>query len=402
MRAGRPEQWIAGTDRACLHRALSRRGFLRALAGAGGALSLAAFLPGCRAGNESAAVPGTSPEATSPTPAAVLSEPAPSRPSSPTPAPRTTPATQEQPVFPLVIRHKFGTTEIPEQPQRVATVGFSEQDPVLALGVKPIAVREWFGDQPYAVWPWAQDELGDAMPTVLRMPFGELDFEAIAALRPDLLVATHSGITADEYEALSRIAPTVAQPGEYPDFGVPWQEQTRIIGQALGRAERAEVLIAEVEAQIAAARAAHPQFEGATIAWASPSGDGQYWAVGPNTPPMRFLSALGFRMPDALAAVVGELDSAQISGEQLGLLDTDALILQVNTPEERAAIEANPLYQQLRAAREGRALFFVGLDDPLYGALSFSTVLSLPYALEHLLPLLAAALDGDPSTGATP
>lgn len=304
--------------------------------------------------------------------------------------------------FPVTIAHKFGSTEIPKEPTRVVTLGFSEQDPVLALGVKPVAIRDWFGDQPYATWPWARHLLGDAQPQVLKMTFGELDFEAIAALQPDLIVATHSGITEQEYETLSQIAPTVAQAGEYPDFGMPWQEQTRVIGRALGRAERAEQLIDEVEAKIAAAREAHPEFAGATVAWASPASDqGQYWVVGPNTPPMRFLAALGFKMPDALAQVIGERDSAQISSEQIHLLDVDVLIFRVGSEDERAALENNPLYQQLKVAREGRTIFFVGLADPAYGALSFSTVLSLPFAVDELAPRLAAALDGNPATQAT-
>ncbi|HXF64363.1 MAG TPA: ABC transporter substrate-binding protein, partial [Caldilineaceae bacterium] len=295
--------------------------------------------------------------------------------------------------FPVTIRHKFGSTEIAEEPTRVVTLGYSEQDPVLALGVVPVAVRDWFGDQPYAVWPWAQDELGDATPEVLRMPFGELNFEAIAALQPDLIIATHSGITQEEYETLSQIAPVLAQPAEYPDFGVPWQEQTRLIGRALGREQRANELVSEVEAQIAAARAAHPEFEGATVAWAMPAdGTDQFWVVGPNTPPLRFLAALGFQYPAEIAAVVGKLDSAQISSERLDLLDTDLLILRVSSPEERVAIEGNALYRQLAVAQEGRTIFFVGSDDPTYGALSFSTVLSLPYVLEELVPQLAEAL----------
>jgi len=317
-----------------------------------------------------------------------MSEPAASPPAEATPSAAA--------AFPVTIEHKFGSTEIPTQPERVVTIGYSEQDPVLALGVIPIAVRDWFGDQPYAVWPWAQDELGDARPAVLKMPFGELSFETIAALRPDLIIGTHSGITQEEYETLAQIAPTVAQPGEYPDFGVPWQEQTRVIGRALGREQRAAELVAEVEAAIAAARDAHPEFEGKTIAYSHRTGDGQYWSVGPTTPPMRFFQSLGLAMPTELARVVGDRDSAQISTEQLGLLDADALIFFVATPEERTVVENDPLFRQLDAVRDGRVIFFVGLDDPVYGALAFSTVLSLPFAIDGLVPKLAAAIDGTP------
>ena len=301
--------------------------------------------------------------------------------------------------FQVTIPHKFGEMVLEAEPERVLTIGFSEQDPVLALGVQPIAIREWFGEQPFAVWPWGQDALGDAEPEVLVMPFGELDFELIAGLQPDLIVATHAGILEEEYTTLAQIAPTLAQPGGYPDFGVPWQEQTRLIGMALGRAEEAEELISTVEDQTADSGAEHSEFGGATVAWITPA-DGGYWATGPTTPPMRFLADLGFRMPDDLSEAVGDADSIQISGEQLHLIDVDVLIALTDSEAIRDEIENDPLFQQLRVAQEGRIIFFEALDDPIYGALSFSTVLSLPYAVEHLTPRLVAAVDGDPDTEA--
>lgn len=197
--------------------------------------------------------------------------------------------------FPVTIQHKFGSTTIEAAPQRVVTIGFSEQDPVLALGVVPVGVRDWFGEQPYGVWPWAQDELGDATPELLQMPYGELNYELIASLEPDLLIATHSGITEEEYALLSQIAPTLAQPGAYPDFGVPWQVQTQLISRALGKEALANELIAAVEGQIEAANEAYNGFGSATIAWVSPAAEaGQFWVVGENTPPLRFLTELGF------------------------------------------------------------------------------------------------------------
>lgn len=82
-------------------------------------------------------------------------------------------------------------------------------------------MRYWFGDEPYGVFPWAKDRLGSAEPEVLDMPFGELDFEKMAALKPDLISAVYAGITEEEYQTLSQIAPTVAQSGDYIDFGMP-------------------------------------------------------------------------------------------------------------------------------------------------------------------------------------
>lgn len=297
------------------------------------------------------------------------------------------------------IEHNFGTTIVPARPDRVVTIGYSEQDPVLALGVAPVAVRYWFGDYPHAVWPWAQDELGEAEPEVLRMPYGELDFERIASLQPDLIVGTHSGITAEEYEALSVIAPTIARPAEYPAFGVPWQEQTRLVGRALGRPDAAEAAIEAVNDTIETVAKRNPAFAGSRIIFASPAqGQGQYWVFGPRTPPLRFLTSLGFSYPEDVAEIVGEQDAAQVSSEQVRLLNADVLILQVGSEAALESIINDPLVQGLDVVTEGRVIPFVGSDDPLYGALSFSTVLSLPFAAERLEPLLQAAVDGDPGT----
>jgi iron complex transport system substrate-binding protein len=96
------------------------------------------------------------------------------------------------PGFPARVEHKFGTTVVPAKPERIVSVGLTEQDTILALGYKPIATTEWYGDQPYAVWPWAREALGDSRPTVLSNADG-FQFEKIAALRPDLIVGVTPG-----------------------------------------------------------------------------------------------------------------------------------------------------------------------------------------------------------------
>ncbi|MCS6828835.1 MAG: ABC transporter substrate-binding protein [Caldilinea sp.] len=210
-------------------------------------------------------------------------------------------------------------------------------------------------------------------------------------MQPDLIVATHSGITAEEYGVLSQIAPTLAQSGEFDDFGMPWQEQTRVIGQALGRSGEAEALIADVERQIEAA--ANPAFAGKTIAWITPAAaPGKFGVTGPNTPPMRFLATLGFAYPTEVAESIGDQWSLRISSERLDLIDVDVLIVRTPTQESLDAVKAAPLFQQLQVVKDGRVIFFVG-DDPIYGALSFSTVNSLPYVIEHLTPMLLDAVN---------
>ena len=117
-----------------------------------------------------------------------------------TDAPAGAAAPAEQGAFPVTIDHKHGSTTIEQAPERVAVVGLREQDPLLALGIVPVATTEWFGDHPGAIFPWAKDELGDAaVPTVLTSEDG-IEIEKVAAQRPDLIVGVYSGITKKEYD----------------------------------------------------------------------------------------------------------------------------------------------------------------------------------------------------------
>lgn len=315
-----------------------------------------------------------------------------------TATPGATPSAAGAAAFPVSIEHMYGSTEIPVEPARVITVGYTDQDAVLALDLTPVAVRDWFGEQPSAVWPWAQDKLGDATPEIL--PASELNFEQIAALQPDLIIGVSSGMTEDEYAILAEIAPTIVQPAEYVAFGTPWQEQTRIIGRALGRVDHAEQLVAEVESQFETVRKQHASFDEMT-AVIGLSQDGAYYAYGPEDVRGRFLTALGFEAPAEIAELAGDQFFANVSAERLDLFDADVAVWLVPSQAEREALETDPVYQQLDVATEGRDIF-LELNDPLAGAISFSTVLSLPYLLDEFTPMLEAAADGDPKTEVDP
>lgn len=309
----------------------------------------------------------------------------------------TAPSSDEP--FPVTIEHKYGTTEIAEEPERVITVGYTDQDAVLALGIVPVATRDFGIDRPGAIGVWAQDELeelGGDVPEVLSV--AELDFEQVAALRPDLILGVSSGMDQDVYTTLSQIAPTVAQSGEYIDFGVPWQERARVVGRAVGKESEAEQRVADVEARFAAARQAHPEFEGAGGVVTGIGTGGELFVSGPAHQRARFLTSLGFEIPEAIVEIAGVEFFGEISSEQIGLIDTDVVVWRGVDP---AQLADNDLYQQLDVAQQGRAIF---LEDngALGSALSHSTVLSLPLLLDELVPRLAAAVDGDPATELSP
>lgn len=289
--------------------------------------------------------------------------------------------------FPVTLEHKYGTTTVTEEPTRVLSLGYQEHDTIFALGVEPIAVRYWYGDENEVIFPWAEEAAAGAEPEILNMP--ELDFEKIATLDPDLILGVYAGITQKEYKTLSAIAPTVPQTDEFVDYGTPWQVATTTIGKALGQAELAEELVGEVEGQFDAVREAHPEWGGQSVVIATYGAD-DLGVFASQDLRSRFFTSLGFEVPQKFDEMAGELFYATFSFERADLLDgVDVLVWdQVNfTKGGRATIEADPLLRQMDVTKDGRVVFIGELED----AFAWNSVLSLPVALEGLEPMLEQA-----------
>ena len=299
--------------------------------------------------------------------------------------------------FPVTLPNKFGSTTVTAAPKRIVTVGLTDQDAVLALGQVPVATTEWLGGYKGAIGPWAADELGGApVPTVLKDPGTGPQVEKIAALHPDLILALYAGLTEDQYRTLSKIAPVVAAPKGYADYGIPWQRQTELIGQALGRADRAKQLVAGVTADFTAAAAAHPRFATSTAVMATPYQG--FFVYGSQDARTRMLTSLGFKLPADLDKAIGNQFGADLSEERTDLLDTGAIVWLVGNPaKDEATLHADKLYGGLDVVKQGREVFVEDSSD-FGNAVSFVSVLSLPYTLDRLVPQLAAAVDGDPAT----
>src|SRR5215216_2262545 len=92
--------------------------------------------------------------------------------------------------FPATVTHQFGTTTVDKAPAAVVSLGWADADALLALGVVPVGILDWFQAWPTGVGPWAQAKLNGAKPTVLKGP--EINFESVATLRPDLVTFTKS------------------------------------------------------------------------------------------------------------------------------------------------------------------------------------------------------------------
>ncbi|WP_375691065.1 iron-siderophore ABC transporter substrate-binding protein [Pseudooceanicola sp. LIPI14-2-Ac024] len=291
----------------------------------------------------------------------------------------------------LRFEHAFGETVLKAPARRVVSLGYNTQDTLLALGVVPQAIRYWYGDYPHGVWPWAQEALGDGAPTLIT---GEVSMEVVAGLAPDLIVGTGSGISEAEYALLSQIAPVLMQEPQYSTYGSPWQAEVRTLARATGTEAKGEALIAEVTGKFEAARARHPDWAGKTAVAAWHDG-GQTGAFMAEDTRARFLSQLGFRPTEALAAIQAtDGFYTTLSPEDLTPIDADLLVW-ISSSDRAVDIEQLAMRRTLRASVEGREVF---CDELLAGAMSFGSVLSLPFALDRLEGDFALAVDGDPAT----
>ena len=278
----------------------------------------------------------------------------------------------------VTVKHVFGETKIPAPPKRVVSAGLTGQDDLLAVGIVPIAVTDWFGGEPFGVWPWAQPKLGGARPVLLSLADG-VPVDQIAPLKPDLIVATNAGLDQDTYNRLTAIAPTIAQ-SDQDAFFEPWKTQATTIGQAVFKHDEMQALIAAVEEKFATAGTNNSQFAGKRVLLLE--GRLERDAVQVATPGWRtdFLTQMGFAIADSGGATIPR-------DRMRGVLSSaDVLIWTTESDEEQAALLADPAVAQLGAKRN----VFTGKE--LAGAIAFASPLSYPLVAGQLPAAIVRAL----------
>ncbi|MFT4137292.1 iron-siderophore ABC transporter substrate-binding protein [Microbacterium sp.] len=312
-------------------------------------------------------------------------------------APEETTSAESDGAFPVTIEHVYGETIIESKPERVATVAWANQEVPLALGIVPVGMAKvtWGDDDHDGVLPWVEDkltELGADTPVLFDETDG-IDFEAVADTEPDVILAASSGITEDEYETLSKIAPVVAYPGEA--WGTSLEDMIALNSTALGEADAGAELIDDLHAQITAALDENSALKDKKVLFAffeatDLSQIGFYTPI--DTRP-GFLLSIGLPAPAVLEEYQDSTEFyTSISAEQADELDDVDIIATYGDDTTLATLQADPLLSKIPAIAEGRVAILEN-DTPLAASANPSP-LSIGWGIGDYFALLASPLQG--------
>jgi iron complex transport system substrate-binding protein len=257
--------------------------------------------------------------------------------------------------------------------------------------------RATYGDDDGdGVLPWVEDRL-DELHATTPVLFDEtegIDFEAVADTRPDVILAAYSGLTQDDYDKLSKIAPVVA----YPD--VPWatslEDTVRLDAEALGMEDEGEELVSRLDAEIEKEYAAHPALADKRIlfSYLDPTDLSQVGFYTTHDTRPGFLADLGSPVPGVVTeySAEGEEFYRTVSAEHTEAFDdVDVFVTYGKTDGSTlAALQQDPLLSKIPAIRKG-AVAVLEDDSPLAASANPSPLSVGPMLGEYFQALSAAA-----------
>jgi iron complex transport system substrate-binding protein len=297
--------------------------------------------------------------------------------------------------FPVTVEHVYGETTIEKKPERVATVAWANHEVPLALGIVPVGMSKatWGDDDENGILPWVEEkleELGGEEPVLFDETDG-IDYEAVADTAPDVILASYSGLTQEEYDTLSKIAPVVAYP-EVP-WGTPVDDMIEMNAKALGLEDEGEALIEDLHADADAAIEANSALKDKKVLFsyidpADLSQVGYYTAI--DTRP-GYIHELGLPFP---SIVEENADSKEfyltVSSEEAAKFDDVDLFITYGDDSIIPLLQADPLLSKIPAIAEGRIAVLP--DASPIAASANPSPLSIPWGLSDYLAILAAPL----------
>ncbi|PZE69217.1 iron-siderophore ABC transporter substrate-binding protein [Curtobacterium sp. MCLR17_059] len=279
--------------------------------------------------------------------------------------------------FPVSITTGLGTTTIESAPKRVVALGWGDAETALELGAQPVGASDWLAFGGDGVGPWLKGAY-DKSPKIIQTL--EPSYEDILKLNPDVILDVKSSGDKERYDKLSAIAPTVAIPKGGANYLASTEQQTTMIAKALGKESEGKKLLSGLDDAYAAARKAHPDFEGKTAVVGAYSSEG-FGAYASTDSRSTFMRNLGFEIPKAIDEQAGKEFSVHLSDENLDLLDADlTLILPIYVDASEAS--SNKLFQKVPSVEAGHSIVFD--DKDVSSAFSMGTTAAIEWALDKL------------------
>lgn len=299
--------------------------------------------------------------------------------------------------YPITIKHAFGETVIEKKPERIATISWGNQDVPLALGVVPVGVSQanYGVTDDSGLLPWtagAYQGLGVDSPVLFQDTDG-LDYEAISNVAPDVILAAYSGITQEEYNLLSEIAPVVAYPALA--WQTLWRDQIIMDATGMGRKAEGEQLVTQLEQLIAEKTSEYPQLQGkkAAFFYFNPSDLGKFYIYLPTDPRAAYLTDLGMEFPESVLALAKDSASfsLELSAENVDQLKDIDIMIAYGDESLRRALQADALLSTVPAINRG-SIALIQDGTPL-AASGTPSALSIPATIDEYLKLIGEAAD---------
>lgn len=319
--------------------------------------------------------------------------------SSTAPSAESTTSAASTVAFPLTVEHAYGTTTIPAAPTRVAAVAWANHEVPIALGIAPVGMSKatWGDDDGDGVLPWVEEALtrmGAKTPVLFDETDG-INFEAVADVKPDVILASYSGLTREEYDTLSKIAPVIA----FPDvaWGTSWQDMIRLNSTALGLQAEGEQLISDDQAKVQAALANHPELQGKKIlfSYIDPADLSQIGFYTTHDTRPGFLKELGFPMPSIVETASASIEEfyTSISAEEAEkFADVDVFVTYGDPGSDIVKqLQADPLLSKIPAIANG-SIAILENSTPLAASANPSP-LSIGWGIEEYFALLGNAVN---------
>ena len=292
--------------------------------------------------------------------------------------------------YPITIKHAYGETVIESEPKNVATIAWGNHDVPLPLGTVPVGVSKanYGKSDEYGFLPWTAEkykELGVENPVVYDDIDG-LDFEAISDSNPDVILAAYSGITQEEYDLLSQIAPVVAYPKNA--WQTLWREQITMDATAMGKQAEGEALVKELDELIKEKTANDTNLKGKTAVFCyfNPADLGKFYIYLPTDPRAAYLTDLGLSFPESISKLGADSFSIEISAENIDVLKDADILVAYGNDDLLKALQSDALLGTFPAVKNGAVALIE--DGSVLSASCTPSALSIPATIDEYLEIL--------------